>query len=167
MNTWYQMWGKTYQWQISNAGGWFISVIFSMTWWFFKVPWLSITFPENYVFPGFPDPVGTLYHVWRVWKLHFWIIDTSPRSQGVNTLRPRQDGRHFADDIFICIFFHENCYILIKFSLKYVRKGPIDNTRKPALVQIMAWRRPGDKPLSETMMAQFTDAYMRHSASMS
>ena len=52
-----------------------------------------------------------------------------------NTLRPRQDGPHFADNIFTCIFFNENCCIL-KFSLKYVRKGPIDNN--PALVQIMA-----------------------------
>ena len=67
-----------------------------------------------------------------------------------NTLRPRQDGRHFADNIFTCIFFNENCRISIKFSLKYVRKGPIDNN--PALVQIMAWRRSGDKPLSEPMM---------------
>ena len=70
--------------------------------------------------------------------------------QALNTLRPTQDGRHFADDIFTCIFFNENCCILIKFSLKYVRKGPIDNNR--ALVQIMAWRRSGDKPLSEPMM---------------
>ena len=29
----------------------------------------------------------------------------------------------------------------------------------PALVQIMAWRRPGDKPLSEPMMVTVTDAY--------
>ena len=35
----------------------------------------------------------------------------------------------------------------IKFSLKFVPKGPINNI--PALVQIMAWRRPGDKPLPE------------------
>ena len=68
----------------------------------------------------------------------------------LNTLRPRQDGRHFADDIFTCIFFNENCCILIKFSLKYVHEGPNDNN--PALVQIMAWRRSGDKPLSEPMM---------------
>ena len=33
---------------------------------------------------------------------------------------------------------------------KFVSKGPIDNI--PALVEIMAWRWPGDKPLSETMM---------------
>ena len=68
----------------------------------------------------------------------------------INTLRPIQDGRHVADDIFTGICFNENCCILIKFSLRYVRKGPIDNKR--ALVQIMAWRRSGDKPLSEPMM---------------
>ena len=70
----------------------------------------------------------------------------------INTLRPRQDGRHFADDSFTCVFFNENCCILIKFSLKYIRKGAIDNNR--ALVQIMAWRRSGDKPLSEPMMVR-------------
>ena len=32
----------------------------------------------------------------------------------------------------------------------FVPKGPINNI--PALVQIMAWRQPGDKPLSEAMM---------------
>ena len=69
---------------------------------------------------------------------------------GVNSLRPRQNGRHFADDIFKCIFLNENVWIPIKISLKFVPKGPIDNI--PALVQIMAWRRPGDKPLSEPMM---------------
>ena len=68
----------------------------------------------------------------------------------LNTLRPGQDERHSADDIFMCIFFNENCCIFIKFSLKYVRKDPIDNN--PALVQIMAWCRSGDKPLSEPMM---------------
>ena len=67
-----------------------------------------------------------------------------------NTLRPRQDGRHFADAIFTCIFFNENCCILIKFSVKYVPKGPIDINL--ALFQIMAWRQSGDKPLSEAMM---------------
>ena len=39
---------------------------------------------------------------------------------------------------------------LIKISLKFVPKGPINNI--PASVQIMAWHRPGDKPLSEPMM---------------
>ena len=66
------------------------------------------------------------------------------------TLRPRQIGRHFPDDIFKCIFLNENVWISIRISLKFVSRVPIDN--KPALVQIMAWRRPGDKPLSEPMM---------------
>ena len=57
-----------------------------------------------------------------------------------NTLRPRQNGRHFADDIF---------------------------KRFQALAQIMAWCRPGDKLLSELMMINLPTAYMRHSASMS
>ena len=37
----------------------------------------------------------------------------------------------------------------------------------PALVQIMAWRRPGDKPLSEPMMVDLLDPCMRHLASVS
>ena len=69
-----------------------------------------------------------------------------------NTLRPRQNGRHFPDDILKCIFLNENIWISIKISLKFVPKGPINNI--PALVKAMAWRRPGDKPLSETMMVR-------------
>ena len=60
------------------------------------------------------------------------------------------NGRHFADDIFKCISWNENVWIPIRISLKFVPKGPINNI--PAMVQIMAWRRPGDKPLSEAMM---------------
>ena len=67
-----------------------------------------------------------------------------------NTLRPRQNSRHFADDTFKHIFLNENVRISIKISLKFVLEGPMNNI--PALVQIMAWRRPGDKPLSEPMM---------------
>ena len=83
----------------------------------------------------------------------------------VNSLRPRQNGRHVADDILKCIFLNENIWILTKISVNYVPYGLIDNMA--ALVQIVAWRRPGDKPLSEPMMGKFGDAYMRLSASMS
>ena len=68
----------------------------------------------------------------------------------INTLRPRQNGRHFPDDIFKCIFLLENILIWIKISLKFVSKVRIDNI--PAFVQIIAWHRPGDKPLSEPMV---------------
>ena len=77
-------------------------------------------------------------------------VSSVARLQNVNTLRPRQNGRHFPHDIFNWIFLDENVWIPIKISLKFVPKGPISNI--PALVQIMAWRRSGDKPLSEPMM---------------
>ena len=80
-------------------------------------------------------------------------------------MRLKQDSRRFADGIFNCIFLTENICILIKISLKYIHKSLINN--KSGLVQVMAWRRTGDKPLSETMMTQFADVYMRHRASMS
>ena len=94
-----------------------------------------------------------------------------------------------ADDNFECVFFYENDRIPIRISLKFVPRRPIDNM--PALLQIMACRLDGGKPLSAPMLAycqwdaweqisvkfgseyyhfhrskpmltQFTDAYMRH-----
>ena len=70
----------------------------------------------------------------------------------VNTLRPRQNGRHLPDDIFKSIFLNEKFGISIKISLKFVPKGPINNI--PAWVQMMAWHWPGVKPLSEPMMVR-------------
>ena len=99
----------------------------------------------------------------RIWTLMFiftegstlrWDIPALCQPSGfiqlINALRPRQNGRHFADDILKCIFLIENIWNSINISLKFVRKGRINNIS--ALVQIMAWRRPGDKPLSEPMM---------------
>ena len=42
----------------------------------------------------------------------------------------------------------------------FIPKGPIDY--KLALVQVVAWHRTGEKPLPESMLTQFTDAYIRH-----
>ena len=68
-----------------------------------------------------------------------------------NTLRPGQNGRCFADDISKCISLNENVWIAIRFSLKFIPRASINNI--PALVQMMAWRRSGDKPSSESKMA--------------
>ena len=54
-------------------------------------------------------------------------------------ISPGQNGLCFADDIFSCIFVNQKSFILIKISLKFVPKCPIDNN--PALFQIMAWRQ--------------------------
>ena len=87
------------------------------------------------------------------WNRRGIVMRTSYQNsmlRSFNTLRPRQNGRHFPDDIFKWIFLNENIWISIKISLKFVSKGPINNI--PALGQIMAWRRSGDKPLSEPMI---------------
>ena len=57
---------------------------------------------------------------------------------------------HFSADIFKCIFLNRNAWTSIKISLKFVPKGLINNIL--ALLQIIAWRRPGAKPLSEPMI---------------
>ena len=87
------------------------------------------------------------YHVISQRIFCDWLIHLPPN---LTHLKPRQNGRHFADDIFKRIFFNENVRISIKNSLKFVTKGPINKI--PALFQIMACRRPGDKPLLEAML---------------
>ena len=70
----------------------------------------------------------------------------------LNTLRPRQNGRHFPDDLFKWIFLNKNVWISINISLEFVPRGPVNNIS--TLVQVMARRRPGDKPLSEPVMVR-------------
>ena len=65
--------------------------------------------------------------------------------------RPRQNGRHFADDSFKCIFLSEYYCIFIQISLKFVPKGPVNNN--PALIQTMVWWCTGNKPSPEPIMA--------------
>ena len=79
-----------------------------------------------------------------------WIFMQHSSMFFINTLRPIQNGRQIPDDIFKYIFLNENVSISITISLKFAPKGPIENI--PALVEIMAWHCPGDKPLSEPMM---------------
>ena len=61
-----------------------------------------------------------------------------------------QNGRCFADDIFICVLLNENVWIPLKISLKFLPKVWINNIT--ALVQIMAQCWLGNKPLSVSMM---------------
>ena len=89
------------------------------------------------------------------WKSHFRNYINISQDQWVNTLRPRQNGWLFAD-VFECIFFNKNFWISNNISLKCVPQGLADNIS--SLVQIMAWRQIGDKPLSESMRSS-TDTY--------
>ena len=112
---------------------------------------MKCTFWHRKYFAVNPAVADALTDVMRQWTSGisgFVYCDT--HIDLVNAFRPRQNGRHFADDIFKCIFLNENIWISIQISPKFVPKGPINNI--PALVQIMAWCRLGDKPLSELMM---------------
>ena len=77
-------------------------------------------------------------------------------SRRVQLISPVQNGHYFADDIVKCIFLNEKFCISISISLKFVTKS------STALVQVMAWRRTGDKPLPESMLKQLTNEYIRH-----
>ena len=68
----------------------------------------------------------------------------------IDTSLPRQNDRHFADDMFKRIFSNENVKISIQISPKVIPWGSIPN--KLTLVQAMAWRRTGAKPLSEPIV---------------
>ena len=73
------------------------------------------------------------------------------------TLRPRQNCHHFTDQILKYIILKENVWILLKISLKFVPKVWINYI--PALIQIMAWHRSGDKLLSEPRMISLWCVY--------
>ena len=61
-------------------------------------------------------------------------------------------------------FYEWQLCIFNRIPMTFVPKGPIDN--KSSLVQGMAWRRTGVRPLPEPVLTKFTDAYMRHSGEM-
>ena len=86
-------------------------------------------------------------------------------NDSMNSSPPGQNGRHFGRRQFQMHFLNENDQILIQISLKFVPRNPIDNI--PALVQVMAWRQTGAKPLPELMLTRFTEANMRHYGDMS
>ena len=75
-------------------------------------------------------------------------------------MRLRQNGGQFADDIFECIFLNEFSW-MIKISLNFVPKGPINNIPAlgnglvPTRQQDIIWTNDG-----------YITKHMRHPASM-
>ena len=89
-----------------------------------------------------PCPLG----LWQPWWRH---------QPSLNIWGWRQTGCHFAHNIFKFVFLNE------KYSLKFLPNGP--NSNHLLLVQIIAWCRIGDKPLTELIIDNFTDVYVPHS----
>ena len=104
-----------------------------------------ISTSKSYASSGLSILVSPSYNLYNCSAYHMQHMTAR-----FNPLRPRRNRRYNADDIFKCICLKENVWGPTKISLKFVPKGPINNI--PALVQIMAWRRPGDKPLFKPMM---------------
>ena len=106
--------------------------------------------------PGANDLILWTQNVWippdhrDAWIQQAIVLQTKQLTWIFNSSPPGQNGRHFSDNVFRCIFVNGKFCILIKISLKLVLKGPINSI--PSLVQMMAWRRPGDKPISQPMM---------------
>ena len=74
----------------------------------------------------------------------------------LNTVTPDQNYRHFADGFSKCILSSGKFDVLFPMSPKFAPWGPIDSS--PTLVQAMAWRWTGGKPLIEPMVIKFNDA---------
>ena len=50
---------------------------------------------------------GSIIAIWN--QLNYFAAEAGPSWEDlINTLRPRQNGRHFPDDIFNWIFLNEN-----------------------------------------------------------
>ena len=139
MSQWgYRVTGFNHTMRILSAGYWYhLGYIYNvMLWsWFKQTCQFSCNNALGYM--------GTKLRIQR-------SQDFDSAHNSFSTLRPWQIGGHFPDDIFKCFFLFENVWIGIKISLKFVPKVRINKI--PALVQIMAWCRIGDMPLSEPIM---------------
>ena len=80
-------------------------------------------------------PQATSHYLSRCWPRSMSPYGIT-KPQWVIRLTTQQNGHHIAGNIFI---FDEKCSTFIQFSLKFIRKSPIDN--KSALVLVTAWRQ--------------------------
>ena len=92
-------------------------------------PYLNQCWPRSPMQYGIIRPQWVKHQYLNSDRYHFYIS------------RQEQNGHHAADKIFKLIFSNENVQILIKISMKFVRKGLVNN--ESVLVQVMAWHRPG------------------------
>ena len=121
--------------------------------------------PNTFIFTG--DIYPRQINLWRMDTLillaHIFLLSYYKRNACkshmslLKRIEIETKSLPFSDDIFKCILLNESIWIAIKSSLKFVPNDPINNI--PGLVQITAWRRRGDKPLSEPMVVSFRNIY--------
>ena len=119
------------------------------------VKWLSQLEQAKFLVPKKEDDF-IVVNPEPVKKCKNWLCPVNE----ADTKCPPLSRRHF-QMLFLWTKIYE---FWLRFHWSVFVRGPISNI--PSLVQIMAWHQSGNKPLSKAMMAQVTDAYMCHSASM-
>ena len=68
-----------------------------------------------------------------------WLAAVLPANRRLfDTLKPEQNGQHFADNILRCYHLKENIWILIGISLNFLLRGSIDI--KSALIYVLVWQ---------------------------
>ena len=162
--------GHAYNYNVTTRLGWGITVASYLARWrlkspalrVFTQPFIQVQIKENIKAPRhWPlcgEFTGDRWNPLTKGQLSGKCFHLMTSSWGIQLILPRPSvisdahwlgSTHFGREKWpSCCRRH--FFISIRMSLKLVRKIPIDN--EPALVQIMAWRRTGDKPLSKPMM---------------
>ena len=129
---------------IGPQGTYFNEILLEIQIFSFQKMHLNMTFAKWWPF----CPGGDNLRVW--FCLALMTAGLYAVQWNINKLKPQQNGHYFLDYIFKGISLNESVSILIKISWNFVPKDLINSIL--ALVEIMAWHRPGDHPLSEPMM---------------
>ena len=111
--------------------------------------WILVVIFENYIYILW---IKYAFLCWAWYCVFLWQRGVRRLSNSHNCIwiAVTHWGRDKMAAIFPTTFSNANIWISIKLSLTFLPKGPINNI--PVLIQMMAWHRPGDKPLSEAIM---------------
>ena len=128
---------------------------------------------QKFVPEGSIDHKSALIHIinlvplrWQVTSctnyhpVHCCIQVPNYGPQWFNTLRPRQDGCHFADAIFRCIFFNENCCILIKLFRRIYASLGLNELKRHSLEILFLLREKDDCKSDSTWLIESNGAYI-------
>ena len=115
--------------------------------------WMQIMITHQHCNNYFNNKISnhTMMTLTTMMMLMMLVMVKMMQTMMVDTLRPRQNSCIFQTTISDA-FLYENVWISIPISMKFVLGGPSNIFL--ALVQIMAWRQPGDKPLSGPMIVR-------------
>ena len=95
--------------------------------------------------------------LWSVFDPCFNPVSVEYDVVDLNTLRPRQNGCLFADDVYKYILLNENVWISIKISVKFAPKDPLGLDKLNNIGSGNGLVPSGNKPLPEPMLTLHDD----------